>query len=115
MNSFSSAGTWRRMTSTQFREACTRSNRSTSAGVWLTTLSSCLCDHTSVGSGATFRSPTTIMRSLALPRMALEPGIHGLEKVELMAEFLVERGIGNVAARRHVDVVQHDRLCAVEA
>ena len=27
-----------------------------------------------------------------------------------MAELLVERGIGQIAARRHIDVVQHDRL-----
>ena len=111
MNSFSSAGTWRRITSTQSCEACTRANRSVSAGVWLTTLSSCLCDQTSVGSGATFRSPTTIMRFLALPRMAPEPRIHRLEEIELVAELLVERGIGKIAARRHVDVVQHDRAC----
>src|SRR3546814_5542840 len=35
--------------------ACSRPSFSTSIGVWLTTPRSCLCDHTSVSSGATLR------------------------------------------------------------
>ncbi len=54
------------------------------------------------------------MRLLALPAHGLEPRLQRLEKIELVAEFLVERRIGNVAARRHIDIVQHERPRAVQ-
>ena len=48
-----------RITSTQGPEAWKRFSLSTSMGVWLTTLRSCLWPHTSVSRGAMLRSPTT--------------------------------------------------------
>ena len=71
-----------------------RSNRSTSAGVWLTTLSSCLCDHTSVGSGATLRSPTRIMRLVRLPRMDPNQASMASRKSSLWRNFGLSVGSG---------------------
>ena len=41
---------------------------------------------------------------------ATEPCAHRLEEIELVAKLVVERGIRQIAACRHIDVVQHDRL-----
>ena len=94
MKSFSSAGTCRRITSIQSCEASRARSRSVSAGVWLTTLSSCLCDQTSVGSGATFRSPTTIMRFFALARMPPNHALIASRKSSLWRNFSLSAGSG---------------------
>ena len=47
---------------------------------------------------------------LGLGPIAAEPGGHGVEEIELVLELVVDRGIGDVAARRHIEIVQHDRL-----
>ena len=52
------------------------------------------------------------MRLLRLAPHGFEPGGERLEEVELVAEPVVERGVGDVAAGRHIDIVQDDRPCA---
>ena len=67
--------------------SCSRVSASTSIGVWLTTLSSCLWLQTSHSSGATLKSPTMIVgRS-----QRLGPARHPLDEVELLAELRVLR------------------------
>ena len=72
---FVSGGTNSRTASTHSCEFRTRSRWSTSIGVWLTTLRSCLWDQTSVSSGATLRSPTRMraapLRGRAAPHKAI--------------------------------------------
>ena len=44
-------------------------------------------------------------------RMQRLARLHLVEKFQLVIEFRIERGIGNVAAGRNVEIVQHQRLC----
>ena len=44
-------------------------------------------------------------------RMQRLARLHLVEKFQLVIEFRIERGIGNVAAGRDVEIVQHQRLC----
>ena len=60
-------------------------SRAVSTGVWLTTRSSCLCDHTSVSSGAMLRSPTRIALPVGLD--ARQPAAHLVEEGELVARI----------------------------
>ncbi len=83
---------------------------STSTGVCETTFRSCLCDQTSFSCGATLRSPTRMWRS-SPARMQRLAGLHLVEESELVIEFRIERGIGDVAAGRHIEIMQHQRLC----
>ncbi len=80
--------------------ACSRVSASTSTGVWLTTLSSCLWLQTSHSSGATLKSPTMIVGQ----SQRLGPARHPLDEVELLAELGIERrgrGCRRRRARRH--------------
>ena len=43
-------------------------------------------------------------------RMQRLARLHLVEKSQLVVEFRIERGIGNVAAGRHVEIMQHQRL-----
>ena len=45
-----------------------------------------------------------------LVRHAAEPCFHGIEKIELVAKFWVQHGIGSIAARWHVDIMQDNGL-----
>jgi len=85
------------------------SSFSHSIGVCDTILSNCLCDHTSFSYGATLRSPTRICRS-SPARMQRLAGFHLVEELQLVLEFRIERGVGNIAARRHVEIMQHQRF-----
>src|SRR6266702_2110780 len=38
-------------------------------------------------------------------------GFHLVEELQLVVEFRIERGIGNVAAGRHVEIMHDQRLC----
>ena len=97
----------RRTASIQRCEACRARSAATSTGVWLTTLSSALWFQTSVSSGAMLRSPTrSACRSGA--KSVAEPFGQRREHLELVAELRVQLGVGLVAARRHVEVVQLD-------
>ena len=44
-------------------------------------------------------------------RMQRLARLHLVEKFQLVIEFRIERGIGNVAAGRNVEIMQHQRLC----
>src|SRR5262245_66153876 len=50
--------------------------------------------------------------ALAVAPHGLEPGGERLEEVELVAEAVVERGVGGVAAGGRIDIMQDDRICA---
>ena len=69
---------------------------------------SCLCDQTSVSSGATLRSPTSDHRLVARRAGLRTSARHLVEEVQLVREFRVLVGIGNVAAGRHIEIVQLD-------
>ena len=43
-------------------------------------------------------------------RMQRLAGFHLVEELQLVLEFRIERGIGNVAAGRNVEIMQHQRL-----
>ena len=102
------------MASTQPPAACTLAKCSTSIGVWLTTFSSALWLQTSVSSGATLRSPTTMARSGAR-RPLVGAARHAGEKVELVGEFVVAVGVGLVASRRHIEIVHGQPCCGTRA
>ena len=74
-------------------------------GVWLTTLSICLCDQTSFSSGATLRSPTMTFCGRPAARRR-EPARHLLQEAQLVGELRVRLRIGHVAAGRDVEIVQ---------
>ena len=44
-------------------------------------------------------------------RMQRLAGLHLVEEFQLVIELRIERGIGNVAAGRHVEIMQHQRFC----
>ena len=44
-------------------------------------------------------------------RMQRFARLHLVEKFQLVIELRIERGIGNVAAGRHIEIMQHQRLC----
>jgi hypothetical protein len=44
-------------------------------------------------------------------RMQRLTRLHLVEEAKLVIEFLVQRGIGNVATGGDVEIVQHQRLC----
>src|SRR6267378_2415946 len=44
-------------------------------------------------------------------RMQRLARLHLVEKLELVLEFRIERGIRNVAAGRNVEIMQYQRLC----
>src|ERR1700733_11521794 len=48
---------------------------------------------------------------LAITRMQRLAGFHLVEKAELVLKLRVERGVRNVAAGRHIEIMQHQRLC----
>ena len=75
--------------------SCSRVSASTSIGVWLTTLSSCLWLHTSHSSGATLKSPTRMVGQ----RAGFRPAGHPLDEVELLAELGID-GRGRACRRR---------------
>ena len=78
--------------------ACSRVSASTSTGVWLTTLSSCLWLQTSHSSGATLKSPTRMVGTAA----GFGPARHPLDEVELLAELgVLGRGRGCRRRRAH--------------
>src|SRR5512137_1053504 len=39
-----------------------------------------------------------------------EPGVHGFKKIELVTKFRIERRIGQITTRRHINVMQGERL-----
>ncbi len=43
-------------------------------------------------------------------RMQRLAGFHLVEELELVLELRIERRIGNIAARRNIEVMQHHRL-----
>ena len=85
----------RRTASTQPCAAATRASASVSTGVWLTTVNSCLCDHTSVSSGATLRSPARTSRLSARRRAANQAAISS-RKASLWANFSFVAGSGSL-------------------
>ena len=72
---------------------CNRPSRSTSTGVWLTTLRSCLCDHTSVSNGAMLRSPTAIIGRPSC-RSAANHAVSSSRNCSLWANFGFASGSG---------------------
>src|SRR5258708_20827518 len=44
-------------------------------------------------------------------RMQRLAALHLVEKLKLVLEFRIERGIGNMAAGRNVEIMQHQRFC----
>ena len=43
-------------------------------------------------------------------RMQRLARLHLVEELKLVLEFRIERGIGNVAAGRNIEIMQHQRL-----
>ena len=47
--------------------------------------------------------------AVAVARMQRCAGFHFVEKLQFMCELRIERGIGNVAARRYIEIMQRER------
>ena len=103
-----------RMASTQPPAFCAATSFSHSIGVCETTRDICLWLQTSCSSGATLRSPTRID---AVGVLTAQPGAcpHLVEKSELVREFRIDLRIGQVAAGRHVEIMQRDRIAQAGA